>query len=305
MTALRSGIRRTTLALPVVLFALLALAAPGFLAPQNLANIIGQITALLIVSLGQMLVALVAGIDLSVGSVMSLAGSLVATQSDPLLGIGLALLLGLLVGVVNGLGVAVGGIHPLIMTLATATFLQGLAYLVLPIPGGEVPASLRSLVNGTLWGVPQPLLWCALCAGAVALLLHHTRLGLHLFAVGAQARSAQLNGVPVVAVTVSAYVACSLLAVVAGIYLAARVASGDPTMGASFGLESVTAVALGGVQLTGGVGSVLGVVTGALSLGLMTNGINLFGISPFLRGALTGVLLLAAVCAQRRKVVGL
>lgn len=305
MTALRSGIRRTTLALPVVLFVLLALAAPGFLAPQNLANIIGQITALLIVSLGQMLVALVAGIDLSVGSVMSLAGSLVATQSDPLLGIGLALLLGLLVGVVNGLGVAVAGIHPLIMTLATATFLQGLAYLVLPIPGGEVPASLRSLVNGTLWGVPQPLLWCALCAGAVALLLHHTRLGLHLFAVGAQARSAQLNGVPVVAVTVSAYVACSLLAVVAGIYLAARVASGDPTMGASFGLESVTAVALGGVQLTGGVGSVLGVVTGALSLGLMTNGINLFGISPFLRGALTGVLLLAAVCAQRRKVVGL
>lgn len=305
MTALRSGIRRTTLALPVVLFALLALAAPGFLAPQNLANIIGQITALLIVSLGQMLVALVAGIDLSVGSVMSLAGSLVATQSDPLLGIGLALLLGLLVGVVNGLGVAVAGIHPLIMTLATATFLQGLAYLVLPIPGGEVPASLRSLVNGTLWGVPQPLLWCALCAGAVALLLHHTRLGLHLFAVGAQARSAQLNGVPVVAVTVSAYVACSLLAVVAGIYLAARVASGDPTMGANFGLESVTAVALGGVQLTGGVGSVLGVVTGALSLGLMTNGINLFGISPFLRGALTGVLLLAAVCAQRRKVVGL
>ena len=305
MTALRSGIRRTTLALPVVLFALLALAAPGFLAPQNLANIIGQITALLIVSLGQMLVALVAGIDLSVGSVMSLAGSLVATQSDPLLGIGLALLLGLLVGVVNGLGVAVAGIHPLIMTLATATFLQGLAYLVLPIPGGEVPASLRSLVNGTLWGVPQPLLWCALCAGAVALLLHHTRLGLHLFAVGAQARSAQLNGVQVVAVTVSAYVACSLLAVVAGIYLAARVASGDPTMGASFGLESVTAVALGGVQLTGGVGSVLGVVTGALSLGLMTNGINLFGISPFLRGALTGVLLLAAVCAQRRKVVGL
>ena len=284
MTELSSGIRRTTLALPVVLFALLALAAPGFLAPQNLANIIGQITALLIVSLGQMLVALVAGIDLSVGSVMSLAGSLVATQSDPLLGIGLALLLGLLVGVVNGLGVAVAGIHPLIMTLATATFLQGLAYLVLPIPGGEVPASLRSLVNGTLWGVPQPLLWCALCAGAVALLLHHTRLGLHLFAVGAQARSAQLNGVPVVAVTVSAYVACSLLAVVAGIYLAA---------------------ALGGVQLTGGVGSVLGVVTGALSLGLMTNGINLFGISPFLRGALTGVLLLAAVCAQRRKVVGL
>lgn len=305
MTALRSGVSRTTLALPLLLFGVLALAAPNFLAPQNLANVVGQITALLIVSLGQLLVALVAGIDLSVGSVMSLAGCLVATQPDPLWGMVLALLLGLAVGIANGLGVAVAGIHPLIMTLATATFLQGLAYLVLPIPGGEVAPALRSLADGSLWGVPQPLLWCALCAALVYGLLHRSRLGLHLFAVGAQARSAQLNGVRVVGVTVAAYVGCSLLAVVAGVYLAVRVASGDPTMGASFGLESVTAVALGGVQLTGGVGSILGVLTGALSLGLITNGINLFGISPFLRGALTGALLLAAVCSQRRKVVGL
>lgn len=305
MRPVRSGVSRYTLGLPLLLLALLALAVPNFLAPQNLANISGQITALLIVSLGQLLVALVAGIDLSVGSVMSLASCLVATQTDPLWGITLALALGLVVGIGNGLGVAVAGIHPLIMTLATTTFLQGLAYLLLPIPGGQVAPALRQLATGTLWGLPQPLLWCALCAALVYTVLHRTRLGLHLFAVGAQARSAHLNGVRVVAVVVAAYVGCSLLAVVAGIYLAARVASGDPTMGAAFGLESVTAVALGGVQLTGGVGSILGVITGALSLGLITNGINLFGISPFLRGALTGALLLAAVCVQRRKVVGL
>ena len=107
------------------------------------------------------------------------------------------------------------------------------------------------------------------------------------------------------AVVIVTYVVCSLLAVVAGVYLASRVASGDPTMGATFGLESVTAVALGGVQLTGGIGSIFGVVTGALSLGLITNGINQFGISPFLRGTVTGLLLLAAVCAQRRNTVGL
>ena len=305
MKQVRSGVSRYTLGLPLLLLALLALAVPNFLAPQNLANVSGQITALLIVSLGQLLVALVAGIDLSVGSVMSLASCLVATQTDPLWGISLALALGLVVGIGNGLGVAVAGIHPLIMTLATTTFLQGLAYLLLPIPGGEVAPGLRQLATGNLWGLPQPLLWCAGCAALVYTVLHRTRLGLHLFAVGAQARSAHLNGVRVVAVVVAAYVGCSLLAVVAGIYLAARVASGDPTMGAAFGLESVTAVALGGVQLTGGVGSILGVITGALSLGLITNGINLFGISPFLRGALTGALLLAAVCVQRRKVVGL
>ena len=305
MTPIRSGISRYTLALPLLLFAVLALAAPNFLAPQNLVNVSAQIAALLIVSLGQLVVALIAGIDLSVGSVMSLASCLVATQADPLVGVLLALGLGLLVGTVNGLGVAVAGIHPLIMTLSTMTFLQGLAYLLLPIPGGQVAAGLGQAANGTLWGLPQPLLWCAVCAALVFVLLHRTRLGLHIFAVGANARSAHLNGVRAVAVVVSAYVVCSLLAVVAGIYLAARVASGDPAMGAAFGLESVTAVALGGVQLTGGVGSILGVLTGALSLGLITNGINLFGISPFLRGALTGALLLAAVCSQRRRVVGL
>ena len=305
MTPIRSGISRYTLALPLLLFAVLALAAPNFLAPQNLVNVSAQIAALLIVSLGQLLVALIAGIDLSVGSVMSLASCLVATQADPLVGVLLALGLGLLVGSVNGLGVAVAGIHPLIMTLSTMTFLQGLAYLLLPIPGGQVAAGLGQAANGTLWGLPLPLLWCAVCAALVFVLLHRTRLGLHIFAVGANARSAHLNGVRAVAVVVSAYVVCSLLAVVAGIYLAARVASGDPAMGAAFGLESVTAVALGGVQLTGGVGSILGVITGALSLGLITNGINLFGISPYLRGALTGALLLAAVCAQRRRVVGL
>ena len=305
MTSIRSGVTRYTIGLPLLLIAVLALGAPNFLAPQNLANITGQITALLIVTLGQLVVALIAGIDLSVGSVVSLAGCLVATQPDPLIGIALALLLGLVVGLVNGLGVALAGIHPLIMTLSSMTFLQGLAYLVLPIPGGQVAPALGQLANGSLAGLPQPLLWCVLLAGLVALLLHRSRLGLHIFAVGAQARSAHLNGVPAVMVVVAAYVICSLLAVVSGIYLAARVASGDPTMGASFGLESVTAVALGGVQLTGGVGSILGVLTGALSLGLITNGINLFGISPFLRGAITGGLLLAAVCAQRRSVVGL
>lgn len=305
MSSIRSGISRYTLGLPLLLFVVLAVAATNFLEPQNLANITGQVAALLIVTLGQLVVALVAGIDLSVGSVVSLASCLVATQSDPAWGITLALALGVAVGLVNGVGVAFAGIHPLIMTLSTMTFLQGFAFLILPIPGGQIAPALGQLANGTVWGVPMPLLWCAVCAALVAVLLHRTRLGLHMFAVGANSHSAQLNGVRAAGVVIAAYLICSLLAVVAGIYLASRVASGDPTMGASFGLESVTAVALGGVQLTGGVGSILGVITGALSLGLITNGINLFGVSPFLRGAVTGGLLLAAVCVQRRRSVGL
>jgi len=293
MTPARTGLTRYTVGLPLLIALLLALSAADFRQPQNLLNFGGQVAALLIASLGQMCVTLVAGIDLSVGAVMSLASGLLVLQSDPVLAVAMALAMGAAVGVVNGLGVAVAGVHPLVMTLSTATFLQGLCHMVLPMPGGQVPPPLVAA---------SPLAAAVVALGA---LTTRTRFGLHLFAVGSQPRSAYLNGVRVRAVTVTAYVLCSVMASVAGIFLAARVATGDPNLGTSFPLETVAAVALGGVQLTGGVGSVAGVVAGTLSLGLLTNGLNVFGISPFLRGVLTGALLLAAVSVQRRRHVGL
>lgn len=301
----RTGLTRYTLGLPVVLVLLLAATQADFRSTQNLLNFSGQIGALLIVAVGQLFVTLVAGIDLSVGSVMSLASAFAATQSDPLAAVALATALGVAVGTVNGMGVAMAGVHPLVMTLSTATFLQGLAYVVLPIPGGSIAPAMTAAATGEAVGIPAPLLWCAAAALAASIVLRRTRFGTHLFAVGGHPRSAYLNGVRVKSVVVGAYVWCSVAAAWAGLFLAARVAAGDPALGASYALESVAAVALGGVQLTGGVGSVAGVVAGVLSLGLMTNGLNLFGVSPFMRGVLTGVLLLAAVSLQRRRIVGM
>lgn len=305
MTSIRSGLTRYTVGLPLLLAVVLALGNPDFRQVQNLSNFGGQIAALLIVALGQMFVTLVGGIDLSVGAVMSLASCLIATQADPVAGVALALAMGVAVGLLNGWGVAVAGVHPLIMTLGTATFLQGVCHLVLPIPGGHIAPALIASAAITDQGLPLSLLWCAVAIAGVSWLLRRTRLGLHLFAVGSHSRSAYLNGVQVRAVLVFAYVAASLMSVVAGIYLTARVSAGDPMLGVAFPLESVAAVALGGVQLTGGVGGVAGVVSGALSLGLLTNGLNLFGVSPFMRGVLTGCLLLAAVSLQRRHTVGM
>ncbi|RMA61383.1 monosaccharide ABC transporter membrane protein (CUT2 family) [Acidovorax sp. 100] len=301
----RTGLTRYTLGLPVVLVLLLAATQADFRSTQNLLNFSGQIGALLIVAMGQLFVTLVAGIDLSVGSVMSLASAFAATQSDPLAAVAMATALGVAVGTVNGMGVAMAGVHPLVMTLSTATFLQGLAYVVLPIPGGTIASAMTAAATGEAAGIPAPLLWCAAAALAARIVLRRTRFGAHLFAVGGHPRSAYLNGVRVKFVVVGAYVWCSVAAAWAGLFLAARVAAGDPALGASYALESVAAVALGGVQLTGGVGSVAGVVAGVLSLGLMTNGLNLFGVSPFMRGVLTGVLLLAAVSLQRRRIVGM
>ena len=127
----RTGLTHYTLGLPVVLVLLLATTQVDFRSTQNLMNFSGQIGALLIVAVGQLFVTLVAGIDLSVGSVMSLASAFAATQSDPLAAVAMATALGVAVGTVNGMGVAFAGVHPLVMTLSTATFLQGLAYVVL------------------------------------------------------------------------------------------------------------------------------------------------------------------------------
>lgn len=299
----RSGLGVVAIGLPVVMFVVLSFASPDFLSTQNLSNINAQIAALLIVALGQMLVAISGGIDLSVGSVLGLTSAIIVSV-DPAFAVPAALLAGLCVGIVNGVGVTLFGVHPLIMTLATLTFLQGLGLLVLPVPGGDVPDYLEALVDFSFLGLPAAFWWCFVFAAGAALLLRRTRFGLRIFAVGANDENAARNGVNVTRHRIACYVLCSLAAVMAGFFLSARVASADASMGAPYALESVTAIALGGVLLAGGVGSVPGVIAGTVALGLMTNGMNLIGVSPFIRAAATGLLLLAAISLQPRKAIG-
>lgn len=301
----RSGLSPSILAIPILLILILIPAAGGFASWENLSNLSSQIAALVIVSLGQMLVALVGGLDLSVGSVISLVTCVIATEGWPLtLTLPLAFALGASVGLINGWGVAVMGINPIVMTLSSMTFIQGVTLVWQSIPGGHLPERLASVAVGQTLGIPHSLLWLVLCVLVLTVLLRHTRFGLRLFAVGGNSASARLNGIPVRRITISAYVVCSMLAVVAGVYMAARIGSGDPKIGASFGLDSVTAIAMGGTQFSGGIGGVASATIGALSLGLISNGMNLLGVSTFLQSAAKGVVLVIAVCAQRRKSVG-
>jgi ribose transport system permease protein len=294
----RSGLRLSTFALPLLLFVALCFLSPSFLSVQNLGNISGQVAALLIVSLGQLVVALIGCIDLSVGAALSLATTIIVSV-DPAYAPAVALLAGIAIGLVNGIGVTYVGVHPLIMT-----FVQGLALFIHPVPGGTVADYLGSLATSPLFGIPAPFLWCVGTVGLTAFVLSKTRFGLRLFAIGASPASAARNGVPVKSYSIACYVICSVAATIAGIFISGRVSSGDATVGASFALDSITAIAMGGVQLAGGTGSVTGVVLGTITLGLMTNGMNLLGISPFLRTAATGALLLLAISMQRRNVIG-
>ncbi len=300
----RTGLGIIAIGLPVAMFLLLSFGTPDFFSARNIANVNSQITALLIVALGQLVVALIGGIDISVGSVISLTSVVLASLSASV-AVPVAMILAILVGLGNGLGVAVFGVHPLIMTLASMIFVQGLALLIMSAAGGTVPPLLIAISETNIAGLPAGFFWCVLALAIVTILLHKTAFGLRLFAIGANAHSAALSGVGVLAPRIASYILCSLAGAVAGVYLTGRIASGDPTMGEPFGLNSVTAIALGGVQLSGGVGSVLGALLGTITLGLISNGMNLVGVSPFFSAALTGVLLLGAVSLQRRKAIGI
>lgn len=299
----RTGLSLVVLALPVALFVLLCLSSGTFRSLENLANVNSQIAALMIASLGQGIVAISGGIDLSVGAVMSLTSAILVT-ADPAWGVPLALAMGVSVGLVNGFGVTLFKVHPLVMTLATMTFVQGVALLLHPVPGGAVPGYLRALAVSQVAGIPAAFFWCAAAILLAWYLLGRSPFGLRTYAVGANPVSAGRNGIAVTRLKVACFVLCSLSAVIAGIFLTARVGAGDSTMGNPYSLDTVTAMALGGVQLAGGTGSVLGIVAGVITLGLISNGMNLLGVSPFLRAALTGALLLVAIGLQRRESIG-
>jgi ribose transport system permease protein len=300
----RSGLGVVSLGLPLVMFVLLSLSAPDFLSMQNIANVNSQITALVIVALGQLIVALSGGIDISVGSVVSLSSVLIVTL-DPSLAVPVALIAGAAVGLTNGFGIAVFGVHPLIMTLSTMTFVQGFSLLFMSGAGGVVPGAIIAMAKSSVGVFPAGFFWCVAIIAAAAVLLYRTPFGLRVYAIGANAQSSELSGVRATAPRIACYVLCSVAGAIAGVYLTGRIASGDPTMGQPFGIDSVTAIALGGVQLSGGVGSVIGAVLGTITLGLISNGMNMIGVSPFFRAALTGILLLGAVSLQKRKAIGI
>jgi ribose transport system permease protein len=301
----RIGGQYLSAALLVVAVVALASCFAQFRTLENLGNLLVQATPLLIVALGQTLVVLTGGLDLSVGVMISLATGIISNTESPVAGVALVLLAAVVLGLVNGVGVARFRVHPIIMTLSSSTVLQGIVLIILPTPGGSVSAGIVGAVNGSFGPLPYAVFWIVLAVAAGWFLLHRMRFGLHLYSVGGAADNAALAGVNVPWTVIRSYVLCALFAAVAGIFLAGRISSGDPWVGTSYGLDSIAAVALGGTQLTGGIGGVWGTLCGTLLLGLVGNGMNLVQINPFLLSVVNGGLLLIAVCLRRRKHLGL
>lgn len=301
----RHGLWLLPLIMAVIVAAWMTMRSSTFAGSQNISNLVAQAAPLILASLGQLMVVLIGGLDLSVGAVISLTTSILVIDAPWFLVVPGAFVIAALIGLVNGLVIARLNVHPIIATLSMTSLVQGAALLIRPVAGGTPPALVSELVNATPFGIPMPVLWVVASVICAWKLTHRSRFGLHLFAVGGGPAVARFHGIAVERVTVSAYVLSSIFAAAAGVFLAGRIASGDPQIGSLFAIESITAVALGGVQLAGGVGSVWSAATGAVFLALLANGMNLENLSAFIQTVIKGGILLAVVAMQPRKKIGL
>lgn len=278
-----------------------------FWAPANIANVLTATVVLGLAALGQHLVVLSGGIDLSVGSTATLSALLTAILIDgypirtaPVV-IGM-LLLGALIGVMHGVLVARVGLPPFIVTLATLYLIQGAAFMVSTTPAGRVTSALSSVALERIGPIPYSFAVLVIAVVLVAWVLGRTAFGRHLYAVGGDPAAARSTGVPVAGVLVTAYVLAGILAALAGILLAARATVGSPTAGVGLELSAITVVVLGGTSLLGGRGSLVGTMGGVVLLSLVASSVTLLQLPATLTDLIRGIVILAAAAIFVAKV---
>ncbi len=295
----------------IALFVFLSVASPYFLTMGNLSSVARQTTVITIIAIGMTVIMASGGIDLSVGSMVGLTGVcgamlIAGVGSTPVALLG-AVATGMACGAVNGSAITLLRIPPFIATLGTLGIYRGLTLI---ITGGMPVANLKRdfgvLATGNIFGiVPVPLLFLLVVAALIHFVLDYTKLGRYSYAIGSNAEAARCSGIRIGRITVTIYALGGALAGLAGMIEAARLVTGQPTAGEGYELRVIAAVVIGGGSLNGGQGTVIGTVVGSLIMGLLSNGCNLLGISPFLQQVIIGSVIVLAVTFdeyQRRKI---
>lgn len=285
-----------------------SLATDTFLSVRNLLNVFDQLTVLGILALGMTAVIVVGGIDLSVGSVLAVSmmamGWLANVQGIPMpLAIVAALLVGALCGAFSGLLITRANLPPFIATLATMSIARGLANLI--TDGSQIvgyPEWFSGLSIERYAGVLSitVALFLALTI-AVGFYMKYRATGRAFYAIGGSSEVARLAGIPVKRLTLGAYTFCGLLAGLAGVVMSTRLDSSQPSGGLGYELDTIAAVVIGGASLSGGVGTIFGTLMGVLTIGVLRNGLNLIGTSPFIQQIVIGVVIVLAVMVDANK----
>ena len=293
-----------------LLFVVGFLVSEHFRTTGNVADIFEQMTGLAFVALGQTVVIITGGIDLSLDATIALTSSLLsgvvngrADLAAPMIVAVLAI--GITIGLVNGALILTLRVHPLIITLAVAAVIQGFALLYTLMPIGSMPDGFDSFAFEHLFGIPIGAIVAVLLFGLVGFILIYTRLGRRIFALGGEPIAARLVGIPVNWVVLFVYGLSGLFASLTGIYLVSRLGIGNPTGDTNFNLASITPVILGGTPLTGGRGGVLGTLLGVLLVQTLNNVLNFLDVSTFYQWMIQGLIVIAAVSIfveKRRRV---
>ena len=288
-----------------VLFSILS---PFFLMPDNLLNVLRQMPPLLVTAVGMTFVITTGGIDLSVGSIVALTNAVCALALQagvpwPLATV-LVLILGGIVGLAQGWFVSYQKIPAFIVTLAGLSILRGIALLLTKgysIPIDEPSAApLLAIGRGWIFGFPIPAILAIVILAIGAFVLRETKYGRYVTAVGANAEAARRVGIPSARILTSVFVLTGITSALAGLLIAARLGSGSSNAAEGFELDVIAAVVLGGTSLLGGTGTILGTVLGALTIGVIGNGLILVHTSPFLVQIVTGAIILLAIWLNTR-----
>lgn len=286
----------------VIEFLIFSLASKSFLTLGNILSVGRQMSFTGIAAIGMTLVMLTGGIDISVGSMLAMAGVLCAKLSAdvglPLwIAVVITLLIGALFGLINGAAVTRLHIPALIATLATQTILKGIAYLLTnAVPVKNLSATYKFLGQGYTFGViPVPLIITVALYVLAWWYLDKTYLGRRVYLSGGNEEAARLSGINTKWTITGTYVFSGVFAAIAGVLMAARLGSGQPSVGSGFEMDVITATVLGGISVNGGKGKVVNVFVGACIMGVLANGMTMLNINQYLQWIINGLVLLFAV----------
>ena len=285
----------------IAMIVCMSIANENFFTGSNFVNIIKQSSVLGIMSIGMTLVILTGGIDLSVGSMMALSGCIMAVgvvqwNLPPIFAVALGVLVGTLCGIVNGIVITKGKIQPFIATLGMLTVAEGIGLLAtdgLPISG--IPDSMLIVGSGTLGMIPVSVFVFAGIAVAGWVLISNTILGRNIIAVGGNEEASRTSGIKVDLTKIIIYGICGFCCGIGGFVMIGRLNSANALMGSGMELLAITAVALGGTSLLGGVGSISGTIIGIVTIGVLNNGLDLMNTTPFWQKIILGIMIVAVV----------
>jgi ribose transport system permease protein len=282
--------------------------SPSFLQHENLINILRQISIIGIISVGMTFVILTAGIDLSVGSIIGVVGVICADMLNKGMPIPAVMIIGLLLGAVmgaiNGLGITMGKIPAFIMTLGMMVAGRGIAMTYSngqPTSLGKAASKFHWLGSGDWLGIPVPIWIFLIIITLAAITLKYSTFGRNIFAIGDNREAARLSGINVGLVECAVYTLSGLLAGLTALVLISRLTVGDPTSGGGMELDAIAMVVIGGTSLFGGEGGVLGTIIGGAIIVVIGNILNLSGISPFTQQIVSGAIIICAVLLERFK----